>query len=208
MTQKKLDETSMKNYWFSKDSDSSNDLWEEITLISAKRLIELHLLERDEVIHSAFQHSHTNLERQSKLTKYWWFWAFKMSPLTFYFLFWNKMQKLIDLLRERKPNFDWNHILDMMYSEWAIFIKDWKPVFAWDISENIERMIINRKIWFIVRLVHKEKIDLFDKNFVKQETERFWKQPDILYQSLKYTHLLMILAVHDEPVKFLVSILK
>lgn len=35
----------------------------------------------------------------------------------FYFIKIAKMQKLINLLRERKPNFDENHILDYMYSQ-------------------------------------------------------------------------------------------
>jgi len=118
----------------------------------------------------------------------------------------NKLEKLIDLLRERKPNFDDNHILDMMYSEWTIFIKDWKPVYAYDedIFPNTERMIINKKIWFISRLVENDKIDYHNKiNYdISLAINRVPKK------TTREERLLMMLAIKDEPINFLISILK
>ncbi len=120
------------------------------------------------------------------------------------------MQKLIDLLRERKPNFDENHILDYMYSQWTIFIKDWKPVYAYDedIFPNTELMIISKKEWFISRLVEKNKIDreMIETvwKFVKQrEIDDIWLT---LYSD--YQSLLMYLSIQDKPIEFLLSILK
>jgi len=120
------------------------------------------------------------------------------------------MQKLIDLLRRRKPNFDKNNILDYMYSQWTIFIKDWKPVYAYDedIFPNTELMIISKKEWFIKRLIEQ---DLIDKDKLRWKNPYFKLEWWWIYESAqekRYYTTLMLLAITDDPIKLLLSILK
>lgn len=123
-----------------------------------------------------------------------------------------KMEKLINLLRERKPNFDENHILDYMYSQWTIFIKDWKPVYAYDedIFPNTELMIISKKEWFIKRLVENDKINR--EKFWNSETKTSkYSDFELSYDTPRedYTNiLLMELSIQDDPIKFICEILQ
>lgn len=58
-----------------------------------------------------------------------------------------------------------------------------------------ESIILNKKFWFIKWLVENEKIDLDG-------------YPDIDFFNGDVNNLLMYLAIQDEPIEFLVSILK
>lgn len=122
------------------------------------------------------------------------------------------MEKLINLLRERKPNFDENHILDYMYSQWTIFIKDWKPVYAYDedIFPNTELMIISKKECFIKRLVENDKINR--EKFWNSETKSSkYSDFELSYDTPRedYTNiLLMELSIQDDPIKFICEILQ
>ena len=122
------------------------------------------------------------------------------------------MEKLINLLRERKPNFDENHILDYMYSQWTTFIKDWKPVYAYDedIFPNTELMIISKKEWFIKRLVENDKINR--EKFWNSETKSSkYSDFELSYDTPRedYTNtLLMELSIQDDPIKFICEILQ
>ena len=123
-----------------------------------------------------------------------------------------KMEKLINLLRERKPNFDENHILDYMYSQWTIFIKDWKPVYAYDehIFPNTELMIISKKECFIKRLVENDKIDLWEKlfNLTKNDNRKSiicdLDNNDFSWEDT----FLMLLSISSSPIDDLISYLK
>ena len=57
-----------------------------------------------------------------------------------------------------------------------------------------ETILISKKFWFIKRLVENDKIDL----------EKF---PQIMEYS-DYESLLMLLSIQDNPIEFLISILK
>ena len=117
------------------------------------------------------------------------------------------MEKLIELLWEWKPNFDDNNILDYMYSQWTIFIKDWKPVYAYDedIFPNTELMIISKKEWFIKRLVEHDKINRwkFGVEYTDKQTLK-----DIYIAWAKEDELLIILlSISENPIEFLISFL-
>lgn len=70
------------------------------------------------------------------------------------------------------------------------------------ITDKEEARIISKKFWFIKRLVENEKID-FE-----------WKLNTLRFESLvnqtldSYYALLMLLAIQDNPIDFLNSILK
>lgn len=130
-----------------------------------------------------------------------------------------KMEKLINLLRERKPNFDENHILDYMYSQWTIFIKDWKPVYAYDedIFPNTELMIISKKECFIKRLVDNDKIDRHSNKLeldmkrmrIPQDYYISWAQSlDLQHKKAQYLSLIALLSIQDDPIKFICEILQ
>ena len=64
----------------------------------------------------------------------------------------------------------------------------------WNQVEFRENKIISKKFWFIQRLVKNQKIDLE-------------KVPQVMEYS-DYESLLMFLAIQDNPIDFLLSILK
>jgi hypothetical protein len=61
---------------------------------------------------------------------------------------------------------------------------------------------------FIKWLVENDKLDLWSNTFTEKEEHYFWEQPDFTFQSVKYTHLLMLLSVSESPIDFLISILR
>lgn len=129
------------------------------------------------------------------------------------------MEKLIELLWEWKPNFDDNNILDYMYSDWTIFIKDWKPVYAYDewISPNVERMIISKKEWFIKWLVWNNMVNLdkLKENTVfTMFTHCVWigcewnADSESVLKAIWTDALIAYTSIQDKPIDFLISILK
>lgn len=105
------------------------------------------------------------------------------------------MDKLIELLNEYEPYIqsDGTHTDNFWWyvSQWhsAVFPKE-----VW-----VER-IISKSYWFIKWLVENDKID----------ESKCWNVSFELYHTsyTKYESLLMLLAIQDEPVEFLLSILK
>ena len=95
------------------------------------------------------------------------------------------MEKLIELLneyeRERKDCSKWDR-------------------FDLTIYEKGICLAISKSYWFIKWLVENDKIDL-EKVKVLSVFQETW------YYN-KYESLLMILAIQDEPIEFLISILK
>ena len=102
------------------------------------------------------------------------------------------MEKLIELLNEYK----WKEGRTI---ECGCPHNDWYWAYTY---EHEELIIISKKFWFIKWLVENEKID-FEK---KLNTLRF---ESLVNQTLdSYLALLMLLSIQDEPISFLVSILK
>ena len=100
------------------------------------------------------------------------------------------MEKLIELLNEYDGK---NHWWD--YDEEYLTSDEFY-------GENWDLEIISKKFWFIKWLVESEKIDLE------------WKLNALRFNSLvdqtldSYYALLMLLSIQDEPISFLISILK
>lgn len=97
------------------------------------------------------------------------------------------MEKLIELLNE--------------YNEWW----HWR-------DENFDKnklLVISKGYWFIKWLVENDKIDTEKRptrskyRLQQYKTELWW------YGNIdKYSELLMLLSIQDEPIDFLISILK
>ena len=117
------------------------------------------------------------------------------------------MEKLIDLLneweeKEKTSKIEWRIDNNPTGIYWYV----WK-YWLWFASKMI---IISKEYWFIKWLVEKDKID----------RERFWNSEtklskysdfELSYDTPRedYTNiLLMELAIQDEPIDFLISILK
>lgn len=125
------------------------------------------------------------------------------------------MQKLLELLNqyddeEGKDLYEWE-------IEWEDII--WYNRFWWwyetiDVSRSV---IISKRYWFIERLVKKDKVDIdayktvfsWDLDKRKNLTRQIWWEE--FYQVVEhwaYESLLMLLSIQEEPVSFLISLLK
>ena len=77
----------------------------------------------------------------------------------------------------------------------------------WDLnSQNCVLLIISKEYWFIKWLVENEKIDL-DKLPIRLE-EYYQNTEAVGYVTDDENILLMELAIQDNPIEFLISILK
>lgn len=80
--------------------------------------------------------------------------------------------------------------------------------FVWDkITEKEEVWICSKKYWFIKWLVENDKIDL---DIVKENCIKRNGRMDVdgLYRYSVYERVLMLLAISDNPIDFLIEILK
>ena len=103
------------------------------------------------------------------------------------------MEKLIELFKEYVDN-HWTDTKDIEKEYWVI--DDWQWFLYWT-REYLYEIIISKKFWFIEWLVENEKIE--EWNFFYNT----WDLPDD-----DVSKLLMLLSIQDEPIEFLVSILK
>ena len=113
------------------------------------------------------------------------------------------MEKLIELLNE------YNKIHNYAPVE---YYDDWEDWFETDYVAYYKTcIIISKSFWFIKWLVENDKIDL---EIVK---EKIWIPCFVWYTEWEiscvndkedYEQLLMLLSIQDEPIEFLVSILK
>ena len=102
------------------------------------------------------------------------------------------MEKLIELLNEYDE--------DGWFMNGNYLTPSWCDVYGMPCWESVEHCIISKSYWFIKWLVENEKID--DVEYECMGTD------DMKYNYSKEEVLLMLLAISDEPIKFLISILK
>ena len=105
------------------------------------------------------------------------------------------MEKLIELLNEYETPRSW--VVYKSYDDYDWFFYwvdcDWETEIAWSDS-----LICSKKFWFIKWLVENEKIEWDEKFYLEDD--------DWLFGT--YECLLMLLAIQDNPIEFLISILK
>ena len=103
------------------------------------------------------------------------------------------MNKLLKLLNEYS-SLNW-----LYYLEW---------VFVHDVEKDVPHLhytvIISKEYWFIKRLVDNNKIDTRKIDEDRLETIQYSEKERITI----YDWLLMLLAIKDKPIKFLISVLK
>ena len=117
------------------------------------------------------------------------------------------MKKLIELLNEHRVELAHGNIQNqtMWHYNWYVF-------WFWDLnSQNCVLLIISKEYWFIKWLIDNDKVD---RNFIdyaeihetKRELESNYQPEDIERQY--YEKLLMLLSIQDNPIEFLISVLK
>jgi len=114
------------------------------------------------------------------------------------------MEKLIELLNEYNKN---NYNKSDLY--YLFEIENWM-LFCYDDATDVQRtmqdeamVICSKEYWFIKWLVNNDKID-FSNLLIAEQT--CWT--DLFYSFSKDEVLLMLLSIQDEPISFLISILK
>lgn len=112
------------------------------------------------------------------------------------------MEKLLNLLNEFKEGKSFKFT---KYDE-----KYW--MFDTNLNANgntslPEETITCKKFWFIERLVENDKI-ILQKGIIRRvEYDNYWVLEDI-HRYSAYESILMYLAIQDDPIEFLISILK
>ena len=116
------------------------------------------------------------------------------------------MDKLIELLNEREKKeinqtYEWHNLWEFVFAD------NLQTGQNMDSSESAS-ILIAKKYWFIKWLVDNDKIE----KYKVIELEHNWIRPfklDNLYWEIKLEErLLMLLSIQDNPIEFLVSILK
>ena len=109
------------------------------------------------------------------------------------------MEKLIELFKEYVDN-HWTDTKDIEKEYWVIDYWQW---FQYWTREYLYETIISKKFWFISWLVENDKIKPLRK-FIGWETDEDepYIQFDLVDQYIAY------LSIQDEPINFLISILK
>lgn len=116
------------------------------------------------------------------------------------------MEKLIDLLnecwKEKYPKSKLRYYkYDSLNND---FISNW-------VLNDSEEKVLGKRYWFIERLVKNDKIDF--RKVIEKEIEIWFKLMRIKDYPKKIKEedveeILMVLSIQDEPIEFLVSILK
>jgi len=118
------------------------------------------------------------------------------------------MEKLIELLNEYEKENKSDLYYKFELENWELYCYDDVTDVLWTMQD--EAMVIcSKKFWFIKWLVENDKIDLWKiKKLYRKSNEHSVHTYPIMYEYSDYESLLMILAIQDEPIKFLISILK
>jgi hypothetical protein len=118
------------------------------------------------------------------------------------------MEKLIELVYKYNEEKEWEKI-------WLITsVKEWECEIWFDKEKEIrkyENYIISKKYWFIKWLVENDKINwrkCLDLWYEISVIDEEWEDVDIMRTFDSYEQLLMYLSIQDNPIEFLVSILK
>ena len=111
------------------------------------------------------------------------------------------MEKLIDLINEwYQERYKTNPHFNKFEDYWGIDY--W--YFVWDDNLMVETEVRTKKYGFIKWLVDNDKIDLWKLIMIKDEEQKAIVDID----NSRENTLLMLLAIQDEPIEFLIAILK
>jgi len=103
------------------------------------------------------------------------------------------MEKLLNLLQE----FYWEN-RKFSNDDWLLTMTNWVENLS---GAYAQTYIISKQGWFIKWLVENDKIDLENEELISLMSELWERRNPVKC-------LLMLLSIQDEPINFLVSILK
>lgn len=119
------------------------------------------------------------------------------------FFYYYTMEKLLQLLNEYQNSYKSKFIFSDYDEKTTSFSLVNSEMCLW------AETIISKKFWFIERLVSNKKLNLIDFKEVVKEVEFTDNEEFDRYIFYSITDsLLMLLAISDDPISFLVSILK
>jgi hypothetical protein len=114
----------------------------------------------------------------------------------------DSLENLVDLLNKHMEETKGKNEDIGKYLNYA---EDWRRTFLYEIDwayyDIDEYVILSKRYWFIKWLFDNKKIDLEE---LEKELSWIWIYKNIWY----YEWLLMLLSVQDNPIDFLISILK
>ena len=90
---------------------------------------------------------------------------------------------------------------------WWLFCYDDITDHKWWTMQDEAMVICSKKFWFIKWLVENDKIDT-DIVYKKWFLARTYDKDEVWKCFEPYEEILMLLAIQDEPINFLISILK
>lgn len=119
------------------------------------------------------------------------------------------MEKLLNLLNEyeekriKKINADWKLRVKLLFKPYT------KEALTNQAYQSVQNEIISKYYWFIKRLVDNKKIDIWYYEY-EIWVWRIWdNNEDRWYDKYTdYEKALMLLSIQDNPIEFLISILK
>lgn len=123
------------------------------------------------------------------------------------------MEKLVKLLNEYEEdkikNSKWLDVLYVWKYEWTLhYYNNYKDR---NIFDNVRLLIISKEYWFIEWLVMGNKINwrrCWDLWYEIAVIDEEGEDIDIMRVFDDYEQLIMYLAIQDNPIEFLISILK
>jgi len=116
------------------------------------------------------------------------------------------MEKLVELLNEYRTE----KLRREMYVNWAdkeaIELSEAERINEYEVSQTLDSL--NYLRLFIKWLVENEKIDFENRDLKDKYMEYFERYPYRPYTDFSLEWLIMLLSIQDNPIEFLVSILK
>ena len=121
------------------------------------------------------------------------------------------MEKLLQILNEYERSLwsdrEWLWIIDEDWFFCTRKSKKGNPIVQHSSLDEAILQIISKKFWFIERLVDNDKI-ILQKGIIRRvEYDNYWVLEDI-HRYSDYESILMYLSIQDDPISFLISILK
>lgn len=128
-----------------------------------------------------------------------------------YVFYYDTMEKILELLNEYEKVIWTDRVWWWAIDDGAFFCtrksKKGNLIVQHSSEDEAILQIISKKFWFIQWLVENDKI-ILQKDIIRRvEYSNFWVLEGIHYYSA-YKSILMYLAIQDDPISFLVSILK
>ena len=128
-----------------------------------------------------------------------------------YVFYYDTMEKILELLNEYEKVIWTDRVWWWAIDDGAFFCtrksKKGNLIVQHSSEDEAILQIISKKFWFIQWLVENDKI-ILQKDIIRRvEYSNFWVLEGIHYYSA-YKSILMYLAIQDDPISFLISILK